>query len=164
MSQYSHIKDLHDACKQGNVEMVTALLENTEIFSHPIALKYALGDAIVNQHLSIVQLLLQKLVTVNSYYLTIACRENNMQMVELLIPFVIDINEKMIVTNSPLEICCKLGYLELVKLLIQHGADPSLNDNDALRHSNANNHPEIADYLTQLRMGKIKNARSVMEN
>lgn len=53
---------------------------------------------------------------------------------------------------SPLMVACMEGHLDLVKLLIENGADPNDADNNGwncITFASENNRDDILDYLTQ---------------
>jgi ankyrin repeat protein len=56
--------------------------------------------------------------------------KEDIEIAKSFFPFVSDINEKHITGYTALITACKIGNYELIKLLLENGADPNITDND----------------------------------
>ncbi|KAH8826768.1 ankyrin repeat-containing domain protein [Flagelloscypha sp. PMI_526] len=135
----SHGNCLNAACTSGNVELVRLLLWElnldvnlcpSSVTMMPLCFACSLPESASS--LDLVSLFLDKGADVNGRKgktspLGIACTENNVPLVKLLISSGADINEDLAFPRRdlPLQIACRKGNLALVKLLLEFGANPN---------------------------------------
>ena len=128
-------------CKHGNIEAVEFLLENYKVSKSLMALGLKL--AIQKNDNKLIKKFLQKGVDVNTcngILLRKMCDRGNIKMVKYLL----DNNARIdYFYHAPLAIASLQGNLEIVKLLLEKEADPTLLDSKAVVMAIQNGHTEV---------------------
>ena len=73
-----------------------------------------------------------------------ACKEGNLVLVESLLESI-----KIRTLHSSVWMASENGHLEVVKYLVENGADFRVLDNRAVRHASVNGHIEVVKYLVE---------------
>jgi ankyrin repeat protein len=88
--------------------------------------------------------------------LSVACTHDRLQAVSELLVRGSPINQQSVLTGkSALMLACEVGKINAAKLLVRHGADVNLKDQQgctAIELATQNRHYEVSDYLQQLRV------------
>lgn len=109
---------------------------------------YVLIPAVKNKDLNMVIYLLKNGVVFtrrNSVVLGIAVQNGNTEMINLLLDYGININSSFPITAATL-----VRNLNMIKYLVNLGADPHINDDEALELAKEQGYSEIVDYLENL--------------
>jgi len=110
----------------------------------------AIHEAINNDDIELLKVLLLKYgMPIDGCEISIAVRNNNIEHLKLIIAYQdIDFNEyEYEPTETDIYIACTFQNLDIIKLLIEIGRDPSINNNQAYYYALNNNMNEIAEYL-----------------
>jgi len=128
-------EQLFQACKDGNVEEVIKLLQNTQLNTnwHNSRSRTAFWIACENGHIEIAKLLLNDnrvdINKANSFGATpffIACKNGQIEIVKLLLKDNrVDINKAS--RETPFWIACYKGHIEIVKYLLVCGREIDIN-------------------------------------
>ena len=89
--------------------------------------------------------------------LHVACKNNNLPLVEYLLQNGFDINVRNSDNRTPLHVACNEGHLQIVQFLVEKGADINVKDNlneTPLSLASYHKHHDVAMYL--IRHGGLK--------
>ncbi|KAJ3317385.1 hypothetical protein HDV06_001675 [Boothiomyces sp. JEL0866] len=92
--------------------------------------------------IELVQLLLNDKRTFSKFALVAAAYRGKLDIVELLL-----LDERFQPTNRALRDAVTMGHLDIVKLLIQKGLDPSVDENLNIQRASQNGHFNVVEYL-----------------
>ncbi|ALA62535.1 ankyrin repeat family protein [Turkeypox virus] len=140
---YTATYPLMDAIRIGDLDMVKLLLDHgvrTDILESGIS--YPIGLAISRGNIDIVKLLLDHDIgcddnIMHRCYDNLlppihkAVYSNNLEIVELLLRYKIDINSRDYNNNTPMHIAVQENHRDLVKLLLDYSPDLSIINNDS---------------------------------
>lgn len=103
------------------------------------------SSAAFRGHTDIVKYLVENGVTVDTYSLYGACRNNHFDIVKYLVEKGVDVNNVI----RPLEQACETNNLEMVKYLVENGADVHSNPDSLCYHASKSSNPQIMKYLVE---------------
>ena len=136
------------ASRKGYLEIVKLLLDEGPSWWRHDQAKNAIYPSIRNGHTEIVKLLFQYGVEIPqhqySYIFEQVCRRGHLKMIELLIEKLNNID-----LSWGVGIASRAGHLDVVKLLLQCGAQPTFQKNYALRWASKNCHLEVVKLLLE---------------
>jgi ankyrin repeat protein len=90
----------------------------------------------------------------NCRSLIAACEREipDIEIIGILLDHVNSANEQCdpnIYSGAPIKTASGNGYLEIIKLLVKHGADPLIDENEPLFLAVSNGHADVTEYLLQ---------------
>jgi len=167
--QYNHA--IQEASKNGHLPVVERLLQDPRVDPSASA-NYAIREAIRNGHAMVAKQLLASGIKSSSDLIQIACRNKDLESVNVLltdpnvdpndglnailcleyVPVIDQIVDRLLradgVPNvSSMEFICLHGYLAAVDRLLQVGTDPGVYDNIGIRVASRYGHLAIVDRL-----------------
>lgn len=134
------------ACYQGYYDTVKLLLEfgaNPNFHGQGLGLSYPLFEAVCSNRIDIVGLLLYYKAYVRAELLMVAARKNSTDMVTLLLKYV----PKHANRNAALREACKNRNRDMVKILLEYGANPQAQESMAFKIALSSGYTDIATIL-----------------
>ncbi|CAG5117276.1 unnamed protein product, partial [Candidula unifasciata] len=122
---------LHFYADQGCVRTVKALLEAAIVDAKTNSGETALHYSVWNNHIEIVELLLQAQADVNAVSYTplhYSAWNGHADIVRILIHWGANVNAQRNTGDTPLHYSVRRGHLEVVDLLLEAGADVNIKD------------------------------------
>ncbi|KAJ3269200.1 hypothetical protein HDV01_001679 [Terramyces sp. JEL0728] len=130
------------ACKNGYVECLGYLVK-IPTFGHLKALSTVLSTQLANQW-KCIEILLSE-IAISGELARMAIQSNHMQLARYLL----EKNKGIWNTSPDFWLPCSRGNTELVSLLLETNADPSANNNHAIRCASEMGHCDIVELLVQ---------------
>lgn len=131
------VTPLHIACSQGNIELIKLLVDYGAIIDvQDFDGDTPLHDAVLSSQYEVIATLLHAGADPeirNTQELTafhVACFNGCIQILNIIFPFVIDINQLAGNGNSPLILAAQGSNDENVKFLLENGGDPHIKNKD----------------------------------
>lgn len=153
----SQAAPLHDAAKQGDLALITKLLDEGADVNKRSAIATPLYYAAQENHLEAVKLLLQRGANPNGQSvggtaLQHAARAGSIEIARILLENGADPNVPFKMGINALHLAAQQGHLEVVKLFLDHGADVGTVDKygqPAIHFAMIDNHTDVAQLLLQ---------------
>jgi cytochrome c len=157
LSSFGQAAPLHDAAKEGDLALITKLLDEGADVNQPSAIATPLFFAVREKQLDAVKLLLQRGADVEGKSLGMtalqgAARSGSIDFVRVLLDHGADPKATFKMGLNSLHIAATGGHLDVVRLLLEHGANVNSEDDfgqPAIHFATLRNHADVAQLLLE---------------
>lgn len=144
--EYEFYKALDEASYHGHIEIVRLLLADPRM--DPAEKHSALYSAAIMGHIKIMRMLLKWTGHADARVIEFAAKTKNIEMLKLLLEYVNEYKIYRMQTHSNMFTnACADGSIEVVKLLLDAGFDPSRNSDCAIQFASYRGHTEVVKLL-----------------